>query len=216
MEETGVIPVYYTFNYDTRNPLIRSMNFVGENIRKGDKTIYQVYNEVKRDPLFCRDGKTISYKHFLSVIQNDITLYTLSRDSNISGVLNFMLNAIDENIILYINGVCSPERYSGEYKYGKILMNATIELAKLNKIKYIYLECLGERLMNYYQRFGFTVTSQKTAYDSEEDSDAEEKEPTFKMRLEVSFVGGKKRRKKSIKQPKKKRRYTRRKYKNKN
>jgi predicted GNAT family N-acyltransferase len=211
MEGIDIIPVYYTFNYDTRNPLIRTMNFVGENIRKGDKPIYQVYNEVKRDPVFCRDGKTISYKHFLSVIQNDITLYTLSRDGNISGVLNFMLNVIDENVVFYINGVCSPERYSREYKYGKILMNTTIELAKLNKIKYIYLECLGERLMNYYQRFGFKITSQKTTYDSDEDSHDEVSEPTFKMRLEVSFVGGKKNIKKSIKRYKKKRRYTRRK-----
>lgn len=33
-------------------------------VRNGDKTLDQVYNEIKLDPNFCREEISINYKHF--------------------------------------------------------------------------------------------------------------------------------------------------------
>jgi hypothetical protein len=161
------------------------------NIQIGNRSLDQIYNEIKNDPYFCRGEESISYNHFLSLIRNDISLYA-SLDDRVVGVLNFIFNERDGERIINFNGICSPIKCSGK-SVGKELIHTLIILAKQTNSKYIYLECKGE-IVNYYcDKFGFEIMSSKMSYDSDENDDEEasyydQEGPYHFMRLDLSEV----------------------------
>ena len=184
-------------------------------LRQGDKTLPQVYNEIKSNPEFCRDEFGIEFSHFKSLISSDVSIYA-SINGNIAGLLSFMFLQHQGKRFILFNGICSPKEYSG-MGVGNELINTLIRIGKAFDINFIKLECKGDKLMNYYKKFGFTVTSTKTSYDSDaDDSDDSDTEDAghlyYNMELDLSNVtGGKKKRKTLKKSRREKRKNTRRK-----
>ncbi|MGA1048553.1 MAG: GNAT family N-acetyltransferase, partial [Minisyncoccia bacterium] len=100
----------------------------------------------------------------------------------------FVERGSDRYILL--NGICSPEKYK-DLGVGQELINTLIRIGKSSDVKYINLDCKGQRLMNYYRRFGFIVTKSYTADDSDDSDD--EGDMYYKMTLDLSRIrGGKK------------------------
>lgn len=155
-------------------------------IRTGDKTLDQVYNEIKADPNFCREEISISYTHFLSIIRNDVTLYA-DLDGKVAGALSFEFNIKDgRNVVIMFEGICSPEIYSGQ-GVGQELINTLIRIGKQNEIQYIFLECKGDIMKYYRDKFGFEIISQREVYDSDDEDD---EDLYYDMRLDLSKVSG--------------------------
>jgi N-acetylglutamate synthase-like GNAT family acetyltransferase len=209
------IQIYYLLP----ESLNKSLDILGVNldtsIKKGSLSKLQLYLPIKGDREFCRDQKSINYKHFLSLIQNGIVLYAIL-DEKVVGALTFSFNVKNEDKIIMFDGICSPIKYSG-LGVGQKLINSLIKVAKDNAIKYIYLECKGD-IMNYYTKFGFKILNKRVSYDSDDSDDEDgDGEPYYDMVLDMSKVtGGKKRVKINTKRNKKlKRKQRTRKRKNK-
>jgi hypothetical protein len=188
----SVIEIYYICSDSVKINLLNSGIDLDVNIQMGNRYLDQIYNEIKNDPYFCRGEESISYSHFLSLVRNDINLYA-TLDDRVVGVLNFIFNEKDGERIINLNGICSPIKCSGK-GVGKKLINTLIILGKNTNTKYIYLECKGE-IVNYYSdKFGFEIISSKTAYDSDDKDDIEDRSyydeegPYYIMRLDLSEV----------------------------
>ena len=179
------IQIYYVCPDRTKKSLLKQGIELDISIRTGDKSLDQIYNEIKNDPYFCRDEESIDYNHFLGIIRNDITLYA-NLDDKIAGALNFAFNQKDGERIIHFNGICSPIKYSGE-GVGQELINSLIRIAKQNDVKYIYLECKGNVMKYYRDKFGFEITSSQISYDSDDEEDSS---PYYNMRLDLSKVSG--------------------------
>ena len=129
------IQIYYMCPDRVKKNLLKQGIDLDISIRTGDKSLDQVYNEIKNDTYFCRDEVSINFKHFLGIIRNDITLYA-NLDDKIGGALNFTFNEKDGERIIHFNCICSPTKYSGE-GVGQELINTLIRIGKQNDIKYI-------------------------------------------------------------------------------
>lgn len=196
----SIVQIYYVYNNNIKKKTERYGVDLDTSVRRGDKTINDVYEEIKSDPNFCRKEISIRYKYFLSIIRNDITLYA-DLDGKIAGALSFAFNVKDGDNVIMFGGICSPEIYSGQ-GVGQELINTLIRIGKQHDIKYIFLECRGD-IMKYYSKFGFEIIEQKVHYDSDDEEDTE---LYYKMRLDLSKVsGGKMKKKKSLKRKYKKR-----------
>ena len=161
-------------------------------VRNGDKTLDQVYNEIKLDPNFCREEISINYKHFLSIIRSNITLYA-DLDGKVAGALSFLFNIKDGKSVIMFEGICSPEIYSGQ-GVGQELINTLIRIGKQNDIiRYIFLECKGDIMKYYRDKFGFEIIEQRQSYDSD---DEEDEELYYNMILDLTKVSGGKMKKK--------------------
>jgi hypothetical protein len=194
------IQIYYTYPDRMKKGLDRMGIDLDIIVRKGSYSFSELYKEIKKDANFCRKEESINYKHFLSLIISDITLYAIL-DEVIAGALNFMFNERNGNRIIIFDGICSPDKYSGQ-RVGQELINTLIRIGKTFDVRYIYLECKGN-VMNYYRnKFGFEVVSTKMSYDSDNSDD--EDELYYNMRLDLSNISGGKIRKrnKSIKRRK--------------
>jgi hypothetical protein len=207
------IQIYYLVPRQLINGL-KTMNIdLSTILRQGDKTLPQVYNEIKSNPEFCRDEFGIDFSHFKSLISSDVSIYA-SINGNIAGLLTFMFLQHQGKRFILFNGICSPKEYS-RMGVGNELINTLIRIGKAFDINFIKLECKGDGLMNYYKKFGFTVTSTKTSYDSdaEDESDSDDEGHLYyNMELDLSNVtGGKKKRKTLKKYRREKRKNTRRK-----
>ena len=167
-------------------------------LRQGDKTLSEVYDEVKSNPAFCRDEFGIDYTHFKGLINSDISLYA-SVDGQVAGLLSFMFKLYEGKRFIVFDGLCSPEKYGG-MGVGRELINTLIRVGKAFDIDFIKLDCKGDRLMRYYKQYGFKVTNVKTNYNSDDDSDDESaSHPYYYMELDLSTVsGGKNRRRTRI------------------
>lgn len=192
------IQIYYLLP----NQLIKGLKYMNIDLnlilRQGDKTITEVNNEIKLNPNYCRDEFGIDLSHFKGLINSDISLYA-TINGEIAGLLTFMFNMYQNKRIILLNGVCSPDDYS-RMGVGKKLIDTLIQIGKTFNINYIKLECKGDRLMNYYKKFGFAVTSSKSMYDSDDDSDDENSgHPYYRMELDLSKVAGGKKRRRTIK-----------------
>jgi len=103
-----------------------------------------------------------------------------------------MFNEKGGERIINLNGICCPIKCSGQ-GIGKRLIKTLIVLAKQSNSKYIYLECKGE-IVNYYSdKFGFEIINTKTSYYSDENEDQcdsyyDEEGPYHIMRLDLSEV----------------------------
>ena len=193
--------IYYVYNDRTIQKVEKYGVNLDISVRRGDKTIDEVYNEINSDKKFCREETSISYKHFLGIIRNNITLYAVL-DGKIAGALSFEFNIKDGNNVIMFEGICSPEIYSGQ-GVGLELINTLISIGKLNDFKYIFLECKGNIMKYYRNKFGFEIIEQRANYDSDDEEDTE---LYNYMRLDLSKVsGGKMKKKKSIKRKNKKR-----------
>lgn len=191
------IQIYYTYPDRMKKGLDRMGIDLDMIVRKGSFTFSELYDEIKKDKNFCRKEESINYKHFLSLIISDITLYAIL-DGEIAGALNFMFNERNGNRIIIFDGICSPDKYSGQ-GVGQELINTLIRIGKAYDVRYIHLECKGNVMKYYRNKFGFEVVSTKMSYDSDNSDD--EDEPYYNMRLDLSNVSGGKIRKrnKSIK-----------------
>lgn len=154
-------------------------------IRTGDKIFDQVYNEINADPNFCRKETSISYTHFLSIIRNDITLYA-DLDGKVAGASCFEFNIKDERNVIMFEGICWPEIYYGQ-GVGQELINTLIRIGKQNEIQYIFLECKGDIIKYYRDKFGFEIISQREVYHSDHEDD---EDLYYNMRLDLSKVSG--------------------------
>lgn len=191
------IQIYYVCTDRIKKSIAKYGIDLDMSIRTGNKTLDQVYNEIKADPNFCREETSISYTHFLSIIRNDITLYA-DLDGRVAGALTFVFNVKDGRNVIMFEGICSPEIYSGK-GVGQELINTLIRIGKQNDISYIFLECKGDIMKYYRDKFGFEIISQREAYDSDDEDD---EELYYDMRLDLSKVSGgkmKKRYRKKIK-----------------
>jgi len=184
------IQIYYVCSDNVKTHVSNSGINLDNSIELGDRTLDQIYNEIKNDPYFCRGEESISYNHFLSIVRSDITLYA-NLDGRVVGVLNFMFNEKDGERIINFNGICCPIKCSGK-GVGKNLIKTLIILAKDTNTRYIYLVCKGD-IMNYYRnKFGFEITKEKTSFDSDEEQDGPglyyDEGPYYFMRLDLSRV----------------------------
>lgn len=192
------IQIYYLYPKQLQTSLDKLGIDMSSSFRQGDKSLEELKVEIKINPKFCRNEQSIRYDHFLQLLFNDITLYA-QIDGKVVGVLEFMFNVKNGEKVIIFDGICSPIEYS-KLGIGKELINALIRIGKMNGHKYIMLECQGS-IMNYYKnKFGFQVTSQHAAYDSDADSDDDDDagagEIYYNMRLDLStVVGGRKNRK---------------------
>jgi predicted GNAT family acetyltransferase len=192
----STVQIYYLYS-DRLKKSLSKINFDAI-VNKGDMSLDELYNQIKKLPDFCRGEESIDYSYFLNLIASDINLYAVL-DGNIAGVLSFMFNIKDGFNIINFNGICSPSKYSGQ-GVGQELIHTLIKIGKLNNIQYISLDCKG-KIMNYYHdKFGFEIVSSHVSYeDDDDDSDEEDstkpKELYYLMRLNLSNVsGGKKKR----------------------
>ncbi len=199
------IQIYYLYPKHLQKSLDRLQIDMSNSFRQGDKTIEQLYTEIKQNPKFCRNQESIRYDHFLQLLNNNISLYA-QMDGKVVGALSFMFNLRNNTKIINFDGICSPIEYS-KLGVGQELINSLIRIGKMNDIKLIFLECHGS-LMNYYKnKFGFQIISQHADYDSDDDSDDEPSgDNVYEMALDLLKVtGGKKKKKrKTIKKGKKK------------
>lgn len=171
-------------------------------VRMGNKTLDEVYSEIKRDPNFCREETSIDYTHFLSIIRTNVTLYA-DLNGKVAGALSFTFNKKDGDNVIMFEGICSPEIYSGK-GVGQELIHTLIIIGKQNNSKYIFLKCKGDIMTYYRDKFGFEIIEQNQNYDSD-DSDDEGDELYYDMMLDLSKIsGGKIKKKKSIKRRNKK------------
>jgi len=69
------IQIYYLIPPQLNKGLERMRIDLSLILRQEDKTITQVYNEVKANPDFCRDELGINYNHFVSLVYSDISIY---------------------------------------------------------------------------------------------------------------------------------------------
>lgn len=186
------IQIYYSAPPNIIKSIAKQSFEIDPIVRLGDKDTKQLQDIINQTEKFCREEKSITIIHLNSSITSNIALYA-KLENDVVGILTFMIN-VDRygNKFINFDGICSPQKYSGK-GIGDKLIDTLIRIARLNSIKYINLECKGE-VMNYYKKFGFVVTSEKTNYDSDEDSD-DEGETSYYMRLDLSKdVGGNKRR----------------------
>jgi hypothetical protein len=190
------IQIYYLCPKQIQSSLDKSGIDLSSSFRQGDKSIEELKAEIKTNPKFCRNEQSIRYDHFVQLLFNDIILYA-QIDGKVVGALEFMFNIENGEKVIIFDGICSPIEYS-KLGVGQELINALIRIGKMNGHKYIMLECNGS-IMNYYKnKFGFKVTSQHVAYDSDADSDDsdDEGEIYYNMKLDLSTVsGGRKNRK---------------------
>jgi hypothetical protein len=180
------IQIYYVCSNNVKNNLLDSGVDLDISIQMGNRSLDQIYDEIKNDPYFCRGEESISYNHFLSLVRNDISLYA-SLDSKIVGVLNFIFNEKNGVRIINLNGICSPIKCSGK-GIGKALINTLIMLGKQTNTKYIYLECKG-KIVNYYiDKFSFQIINTKISCDSDDEdcSYYDEDGLYYIMRLDLS------------------------------
>jgi hypothetical protein len=184
------IQIYYVCSDSVKKNILNSGIDLDKYIQIGDRSLDQIYNEIKNDPYFCRDEESISYDHFLSLIRNDISLYA-SLHGRVVGILNFTFNENDGERIINLNGICSPIKCSGK-GVGKKLIKSLIILAKNNESKYIYLVCKGEIVKYYCNKFSFEIINTKMSYDSDEDEDSQslyyDKGSYYFMRLDLTSV----------------------------
>jgi hypothetical protein len=158
-------------------------------LRQGDKTLPEVYDEIKSNPKFCRDEFGIDFIHFKSLINSNVSLYA-NINGRVAGLLSFMFNLSKGKRLILLNGLCSPSEYSG-IGVGRELINTLIRVGKSFDVEFIKLDCKGDRLMRYYKQYGFEITSVKTSYDSDADSDDESTgHPYYYMALDLSKVSG--------------------------
>lgn len=195
----SIVQIYYVYNDKIKKKAERYGVDLDTSVRRGDKTIDEVYDEIKSDPKFCREETSIRYSHFLSIIRNNITLYA-DLDGKIAGALSFVFNIKDGNNVIMFEGICSPEIYTRQ-GVGQELINTLIRIGKQYDIKYIFLECRGD-IMKYYRKFGFEIMEKIVNYDSDDEEDTE---PYYYMKLDLSKVSGGKMKKKSLKRKNKKR-----------
>lgn len=181
------LQIYYTYiDYlDRYKNKLKKMNVdLDITLSQGDKSVQEIYDVVQKDDVFCRDEKSISRKHLLSLIQSDIILYA-DIDDKVAGVLCFVFNKKDEDIFINLNGICSPSIYSRQ-RVGENLIKSLITLAKVNDVKYIKLNCKGSVMEYYRDKYGFEITETETLYDS----DDELTEPFYFMQLDLSKLNG--------------------------
>jgi hypothetical protein len=98
-----------------------------------------------------------------------------------------MFNKKDGDIIINLNGICCPIKCAGK-NVGKKLIKTLIMIGKHTNTGYIYLECKGD-IVNYYSdKFGFEIINTKTSYDSDEEVESyyDEEGPYHIMRLDLS------------------------------
>lgn len=193
------IQIYYLYSPHLQKSFDRIGLDLNVNLRKGEKTIDLLKSEIKTNPKFCRNEEAIRFKHLQDLLYNDVILYA-EIDNKVVGVLTFMPTIKDGDKLIYFNGICSPIEYS-KLGVGKELIETLIKTGKAFNFKYIKLECQGS-IMNYYKnKFGFQVINQKTAYDSDDDSDDESSGITYyTMTLDLSSVyGGRKNKKRTLK-----------------
>jgi len=178
-------------------------------IRNVDILIEEIKKQINENKEFCRDQKSIKYDYFKSLLSTDIVLYALSEDKEVLGALAFMFNIKDGDKVILFHGICSPYIYS-KRGVGSELINTLIKIGITFRIKYIYLDCVGEKIKNYYEKFGFNVEKFiiKRSYDSDSDDDSdgeEDEEPHYYMKLDLSTIsGGKNKKNVSIKSRKNK------------
>ena len=197
------IQIYYLYSPHLQKSLNIMNVDLSVNFRKGDKTPDSLNSEIKTNPKFCRNEESIRFKHLQDLIYNDVILYA-ELNGKVVGVLTFIPTIKNNNRTIIFNGICSPIEYS-KLGIGKELIETLIRLAKLYNFKFIKLDCQGS-IMNYYKnKFGFQVTGQHSAYDSDDDSDDEgSSEIYYEMMLDVDSVsGGKKSRKRKLRTSKK-------------
>jgi ribosomal protein S18 acetylase RimI-like enzyme len=189
------IQIYYSAPQNVINSITKQGFEIDPIVRSGDKDTKQLQDIINSTKKFCREQKSITIIHLKNSITSNITLYA-NLDNEVVGILTFM-NNVDRygNKFINFDGICSPENYSGK-GIGEKLIDTLIRIGKLNDIKYINLECKGE-LMKYYKKFGFVVTSERKKYDSDEDSDEDsddESETSYYMRLDLSMIAGRNKR----------------------
>ena len=201
----SIVQIYYVCSDSIKKNAEKHGVDLDISIRKGDKTLNEVYNEIKSDESFCREETSIRYSHFLSIIRYNITLYA-DLDGKVVGALSFAFNEKDGKNVIMFEGICSPEIYSGQ-GVGQELINTLIRIGKQNDIKYIFLECKGDIMKYYKNKFGFEIIEQHITDDSD---DEEDNELYYYMRLDLSNVSGgktkKRYRQKTIKKNKKRKR----------
>jgi len=194
----SIVQIYYVCSDGIKKNAEKYGVDLDISVRKGDKTLDEVYNEIKSDENFCREETSIRYSHFLSIIRYNITLYA-DLDGKVVGALSFVFNIKDGKNVIMFEGICSPAIYSGQ-GVGQELINTLIRIAKQNDIKYIFLECKGDIMKYYKNKFGFEIIEQHVTYDSD---DEEDNDLYYYMRLDLSNVSGgkmkKRYRKKTIK-----------------
>lgn len=187
------IQIYYLVPQNLKKALERMDVDLDISVRQGNISLQELYKQIYNDKKFCREGESINYKHFLSLIYNDINLYAVLEEK-VVGVLTFMFTEIEGEKSIIFDGICSPSNYSG-LGIGQELINTLIRIGKNNDIKYIYLECRGNVMNYYHDKFGFQVIESKKSYDSDESDDEDNGELNYEMRLDLSTVsGGKKKR----------------------
>jgi hypothetical protein len=182
------IQIYYVCSDNVKKNVLSSGIELDINIQLGDRSLEQIYDEIKNDPYFCRDEESMNYNHFLNLIMNDISLYA-TLDGRVVGVLNFVFNENDGERIINFNGICSPIKCSGK-GIGKRLIHTLIHIGKNTDTKYIYLVCKGDIMKYYRNKFGFEITNTKMSYDSDEDELGlyYDEGPYYFMRLDLSTV----------------------------
>ena len=192
------VQLYYMCS-DRLKQTLRASGIQWDNIVPyGDKSPAQLYTDIGNDPYFCRGEESIDYTYFKGLVRNDITLYALV-DGQVAGALNFMFNVKQGERIINFNGLCSPIKYAGA-GVGQSLVRCLIRIAKQTSTAYIHLDCKGDVMYYYRDKFGFEITSTKTSYDDDDDDDDDASPTTYYfMRLDVSKVTGGRRRKRTAK-----------------
>ena len=166
--------------YNTaRSSYQTTFNFNG--LKKTEKTLQHIKDEILQNPNFCRDEKSITKNDLLGYLNDGIYFFTENEEGKITGLLHFEVN----KPTITIHGLCVPGSSVG---IGSSLIEKVKEFAVSNGFARIKLTCYDNSVVSFYKKKGFTLVSSATVYDSDEDSDDEGK-PKYDMDFRISKGG---------------------------
>jgi len=173
---------FYTIRHDDimvplpDGPFTR--NQLKDEIHKYSNIIYQKYKDrttLDEPEALCRSSESIDERYLSGrVISDDIVIYYYNEhlegirvnkksemiESYLGGVLTIQVMSEPKyGIVLRGMAACVPEKNKG---IGSEFISIFKDIAKMNNIRKITLECYGEELKKLYTRKGFRVVSLKT------------------------------------------------------
>ena len=135
---------YYVVYNDKERPYVSVFHEIG--CIEGDRDY--LYEEVNKNPLFCRDQKNIGYSYFLDSMKSRTCLYITDENRIVLGACSIV---ISHEVIIY--GICVPT--SSLKGTGTLLINKLKQFASiLNKGVSLTATPL---LQPFYEKNGFIV-----------------------------------------------------------
>jgi GNAT superfamily N-acetyltransferase len=160
-------------------------------IKKTEKSIQNIKDEILQNPDFCRDEISITKNDLISYLNSGISFFTENEEGKLTGLINFEVNM--PTITIY--GLCVPAPSAG---IGRKLIETVKEFARTNEFNKIRLTCYDDNVSEFYRKQGFAGNS-RIVYDSDDEDNQKVK---YDMELNINVGGSKYKKTKRMKRVK--------------